>query len=87
MLPPRPPAIPCQLAVGEPFAKEFGPRLKIALDGIEQRDAISYDCDAGMIERFCRTDDGGLIVEGEGGEWRIKLEVVAGAVAVEWRKP
>jgi hypothetical protein len=71
--------IPRKLSVSDNHP--LAPRLRIQLDGVEQRYVIAYDIDAGIVER-CKLDaDGHVYAEGD----EIVRETVSGVVTVELR--
>lgn len=63
---------------------EIAQHMSIFLDGVEQRDVISYDCNAGTVER-CKTNaDGDIYVEP--GTDDVAVETLKGVVTVEWKE-
>ncbi|WP_242183227.1 hypothetical protein [Sphingomonas sp. CARO-RG-8B-R24-01] len=56
--------------------------LNIFVDGVEQRNVVSYDCNAGLVKRFLISASGRFIVEGD----QVVLETIHGTVEV-LRKP
>ena len=51
--------MPRQGQVGDEFHRQH-PTVRVFLDGVEMRDVIAYDMDAGTIERHIRNKDGSL---------------------------
>jgi hypothetical protein len=62
----------------------LGPRLRIFVDGIEQREVVSYDCDAGTVLRNKLDAEGRAQINPNEPDqvWR---ETVRGDVTVEWK--
>lgn len=45
--------IPCRLSVrSADYGHDLGASLTIRVDGVEQRNVISYDVDAGVVRRY-----------------------------------
>lgn len=65
-------------------APEFlGPRLRIFLDGVEQKEVVEYDCDKGIVLKNKLGADGQTMLNAKRDE--IVRETVTGNVTVEWR--
>jgi hypothetical protein len=79
ILPPRKFSVEQRIA-----SPDFGPRLNIFLDGVEQRKVIAYDCDAGTVKRFKLDRDGKIMLNEKRDE--ALTEIVSGIVTVEWRQ-
>ena len=58
-------------------------RTAIFLDGIEQRQVLSYDCEIGTLERYATRPDGNLIIDGDD----LRVEHLTGVVSVGWKQP
>lgn len=65
------------------FDYEIGSRLRILLDGVEQRQAVEYDCEAGTVLRYVLSEDGHVQLNTKRDE--ALRETVHGVVTVEWR--
>jgi hypothetical protein len=64
------------------FNPEIGRRLRICVDGVEQKEVVEYDCDAGTVLRNKLDAEGRVQVNPNRDEvWR---ETVCGKVTVEW---
>lgn len=75
--------IPRCYSVGQRgYDPELARRLRISIDGQMQGKVISYDMDAGSVERYAVDDAGGIVVEYIGAEAMAKRETVYGAVTV-----
>ena len=55
---------PRQGQVGDEFHRQH-PYVRVFLDGVEMREVIAYDMDAGMIERISRDAGGKLVMVGD----------------------
>lgn len=80
--------IPAVLSIEEgepgyrPDWQDFAFDLNIFVDGVEQRNVVSYDCNAGLLKRLQVSESGRFIVEGN----QVLLETISGTVEV-LRKP
>jgi len=63
----------------------LGPRLRIRLNGVEQRQVIEYDCDAGLVVKDKLDEDGNIILNPTRDE--IVRETLHGKVTVEFLEP
>lgn len=55
---------PRQGRVGDEFHRQH-PCVRVFLDGVEMREVIAYDMDAGTIERISRDAGGKLVMVGD----------------------
>lgn len=77
-------APPVAYDVGQPdFDFEVGRRLRVFLDGVEQKMVMSYDIERGQVVRQKPGPDGGPIPD-ETGE-SVAVETLEGVVTVEWK--
>lgn len=75
---------PIRYSVGQPdYDQEIGRRLRIMVDGVEMKEVIEYDCEAGLIVRFKLGEDGRPMLNAKRDE--IVRETVHGIVTVEWK--
>lgn len=58
-----------------------GKRVKVFLDGVEQRDATMVDDEAGEVRRCVRTPAGNIAVDSHAGEFL--METVKGSVEIQ----
>lgn len=60
--------------------------LRLSLDGVVVKDAVTADDEEGLLVRYCRAPNGELIVDGD----EIRTETLHGAVRIEcvvrWEK-
>lgn len=77
-------APPVRYSVSQPdFDYKIGARLLVRVDGVEQKEVVQYDCEAGTVLRNKLNADGKAQLAPDGKEcWR---ETVTGKVTVEWR--
>lgn len=78
-------APPVRYSVSQPdFDYEIGARLLVRLDGIEQKQVVAYDCEAGTVLRNKLDEQGRAQVNPDKRDevWR---ETMTGNVTVEWR--
>lgn len=76
--------IPTRLSVNDPsYDRRIGRDLEIRLNGVLQDSVVSYDLDAGMIERVERDVSGAIVVDHSQG--KAALEIVHGDVTVRRR--
>lgn len=76
-------APPIRYSVGQnDFDPEIGRRLRIYVDGAEQKQVIEYDCEAGTVVRFALDADGSVRLNAKRDD--ALRETVKGAVTVEW---
>lgn len=60
-------------------------RIRVCLDGVEQREVVAYDCEAGTVERLMRDKLGEHMLTPD--RQRIAVEIVKGTVTAEFREP
>lgn len=79
------PALPKKLSVSDSWYKVYhGDGIAVYLDGVEQRFVVSYDMEAGTIERYKPRTDGQFdIAHDEQGDAYFVTEQLTGAVTVE----
>ncbi|WP_242137378.1 hypothetical protein [Sphingomonas sp. TREG-RG-20F-R18-01] len=76
--------IPAVLSIEEgepgfrPDWQDIAFNLNIFVDGVEQRNVVSYSCNAGLLKRLQVSEDGRFIVEGD----QVVLETIHGTVEV-----
>ena len=78
-------APPRAYSIGQPdFNPDIGRRLRICVDGVEQREVVEYDCDAGTVLKNRLNSEGRAQVDPNNREqvWR---ETVRGNVTAEWK--
>lgn len=74
-------AVPIRSSASDPdFDPDFGRRLVIKLDGVEQAKVVAYDLEAQTIERCVLDADGNIQLNEARDE--VLLEVVTGKVEV-----
>lgn len=77
-------APPVRSSVDDPHIDwSIASRTMIFLDGIEQRQVLSYDCAAGTLERYATGPAGNLIIKGD----ELRVENLTGVVSVGWKQP
>lgn len=77
-------APPVRYSVSQPdFDHNVGARLLIRLDGVEQKDVIEYDCEAGTVLRN-KLDESGR-AQPTPDKSAVWTETMTGNVTVEWR--
>jgi homogentisate 1,2-dioxygenase len=69
--------------VQKPDALRIGRFIEIVLDEKRQDHVISYDVDAGTVDRFVTDADGRVVLNAKGDE--IRVETLHGAVEVRWK--
>jgi hypothetical protein len=75
---------PRAYSIGQPdFNPEIGRRLRICVDGIEQREVVEYDCDAGTVLKNKLGHDGRPMLND--ARDAVARETVRGTVTVEWK--
>lgn len=67
-----------------PDDARIGPKLEVFLDGSPVTNCISFDVEAGVIERIQTDADGKILVDWAAGE--AKRETLRGHVEVRWRE-
>lgn len=76
-------APPRAYSVHQPdFDFEIGRRLRVLVDGVEQREVVEYDCDAGTVLKNKLGENGRPMLNAKRDE--IMRETVRGNVSVEW---
>lgn len=65
------------------FDPEIGRRLRISVDGVEQKEVVEYDCDAGTVLKNKLGADGRPMLNDERDD--VLRETVRGLVTVEWK--
>lgn len=76
---------PLRYAVSQDdFDPEIGSRLRIFLDGVEQREVIEYDCDAGTLLRNKLNAEGNVQIDPTQPD-QVWTEHLTGTVTVEWK--
>lgn len=65
-----------------PVTWEEAARIQVMLDGVEVRDVLAYDCEAGTVERQKRDRAGELVVQ----DGNLVTEVVSGEVIAQIRQ-
>lgn len=74
---------PIRYSIGqEDFDPEVGRGLRILVDGVEQRNVVEYDCEAGVVLKNMVDRHGNIMLNAKRDE--IMREVVRGSVTVEW---
>lgn len=64
------------------YDHEVGRRLRIFMDGVEQREVVEYDCEAGTVLRNALDEDGKPQLNTKRDE--VLRETVRGTVTVEY---
>jgi hypothetical protein len=64
----------------EPFRRLLNQRVRVKLDGVEQKQVLTADRAEGWIKRTMVDEDGGLVVDGD----EIKTEIVRGKVELSF---
>lgn len=67
------------------YDPDVGARLRIFVDGVEQRNVTAYDCGAGTVVKFTLGSDGQPVIDPL--SHTIVSETATGTVTVEWREP
>lgn len=49
---------------GDEFHRQCGGRIKISLNGVEQRNVVAYNCDEGWLERYTSDQNDRYLVRG-----------------------
>lgn len=62
---------------------EIAPRIRVFVDGVEQKEVVEYDCDAGTVLRNKLDADGKAQLTQDKSE--VLRETVKGVVTVEWQ--
>jgi len=74
---------PSRLSINEPgYDHNLGRAIEVWLNGYEQKSVLSYDCDAGVVERYAMRGFGEFVREDDD----LKREVVGGDVRVRWKR-
>lgn len=73
---------PARLTPAEISTNPAVHRVEVALDGVPQPDFVSYDAQAGWVERYRRDERGFHVFKGE----TFATERVAGVVEVRWKR-
>jgi hypothetical protein len=83
-------ALPKRYSVSDdlrlPYDARIGPKLDVFLNGAFVTRCISFDVDAGKIERFQADGNGKILIERVAGEMEAKREILRGHVEVRWRE-
>ena len=74
---------PARYSVRQPdFSYEVARRLRIFVDGVEMKEVVEHDCEAGTVLRNKLNDEGRAQLNDAGDE--VLRETVRGNVTVEW---